>query len=114
MLKRINRFSSRKEFETVKKEGFLCRGNFVSAIIFKTEDKNKKFGVIVSKKISKNAVDRNKIRRLIYLTVFNNINKFTEGVRIIFLVRPEIVGKKYEEVGIEVLNLVQKIPIKRL
>jgi ribonuclease P protein component len=114
VLKRINRISSRKEFETIKLKGVLCRGELVSGLVLQTEDKDKRFGIIVSKKISRRAVDRNKIRRLVYLAISENLEKLSEGIRIIFLVRPEIVGKKYEEVNIEVFNLVQKIPIKRL
>lgn len=114
MLKRNNRIFSRKEFEEVKVAGYLYRGGLISGLILKKNDKEKRFGIIVSKKISKKAVERNKVRRLVYLAVRENMEKFSEGLRVIFLVRPEIINKKYEEVGAEMLNLVQKIPVERI
>lgn len=115
MLKRINRIFSRKEFERIKTEGALWRGRLVSGLVLmNTEGEGKRFGVIISKKISKRAVDRNKIRRLVYSSVEEDLEKFNNGTRIIFLVRPGIAGKKYEEVRVEVSDLVQKILIKRL
>ena len=114
MLKRVNRIFSRKEFGEIKTNGTLIRSRLVSGLVLKKGDKDRRFGIIVSKKISKRAVDRNKIRRLVYLAVTENLEKFNEGTRVIFLVRPEIVGKKNEEVGAEMLDLVQKIFINRI
>lgn len=114
MLKKINRIFSRKEFDEVKSHGLLCRGNLISGLVLKKIEGEKRFGVIVSKKISKKAVDRNKIRRLVYLAVQDHIEKFDDGIRIIFLVRPDIVDKKYEKVSAEMSSLVQKILIQRI
>ena len=94
--------------------GVMYRGKLISCLILKKDDKDKRFGIIVSKKISKKAVDRNKIRRLVYLAVIENLEKFSEGMRVIFLVRPEIVGKKNEEVSVEMSDLVQKIFLGRI
>ena len=46
--------------------------------------------------------------------MIENLEKFSEGMRVIFLVRPEIVGKKNEEVSVEMSDLVQKIFLGRI
>ena len=54
---------------------------------------NRRFGVIVSKKISKKAVERNQIRRRLMEAVRVNMNIFPEGFRGIFLVKKNILNK---------------------
>ena len=56
-----------------------------------------KVAVIVSKKISKKAVERNKIRRKMYLMIGKNMNIFPEGARILFLVKKNILNKSEAE-----------------
>lgn len=59
------------------------------------ENFQNKFGVSVSKKISKKAKDRNQIRRRVYSAVdYKNLKKGT-----IFIVNKEIVGAKPAEIG---------------
>ncbi|MDD3002695.1 MAG: ribonuclease P protein component, partial [Candidatus Shapirobacteria bacterium] len=64
-------------------------------------------GFIVSKKISKRAVDRNKIRRILSEVVRENLERFENGTRIIFLMKKEILGKKYDEVEKEVEKFIK-------
>lgn len=61
-------------------------------------DKEKKFGFVVSKKISKRAVDRNRIKRLLADAVKVNLEKVTEGTIGVFLPRKKMLGMKFEEV----------------
>jgi len=69
----------------------------------------KKFGFIVSKKISKRAVDRNKIRRLLAEGVKENMGEVKEGIFGIFLAKKALLGKKFEEVEKEVKEVFKKI-----
>jgi len=62
------------------------------------DSEGKKFGIIVSKKISKKAVERNQIRRRLMEAVRLNLELFPEGFRGIFLVKKNILGKKEGEV----------------
>jgi len=73
----------------------------------KKDDDLKKFGFIVSKRISKKAVDRNKVRRVLSEVVKNNFDKFEKGIRVVFLTKQEILGKKYDEVEKEVLKFLK-------
>ena len=106
MLKKINRICSKKEFAEVKSKGEMKAADLFSVIWMKTERRNekpdsrenKKFGAIISKKISKKAVDRNQVRRRLMEAVRLNINIFPEGFRGIFLVKKNILNVSEMEI----------------
>jgi ribonuclease P protein component len=107
VLKRENRIKSRREFVEIKNEGKLLYSPFFGFLVHKENDKQKKFGFIVSKKISKRAVDRNKIRRILSEVIRKNLEKFEDGIRVIFLTKKEILGKKMKEIEKEVEKFVR-------
>ncbi|MFA5025879.1 MAG: ribonuclease P protein component [Candidatus Shapirobacteria bacterium] len=112
MLKKINRISSKKEFAEVKINGEMKAAELFSIVYLNLplipslinggENKllinNCKFGIIVSKKISKKAVLRNQIRRRLMEAVRLNMDIFPEGFRGIFLVKKNILGKSEMEI----------------
>lgn len=103
MLKKINRISSRKEFAEVKEKGEMVATSLFSIVWInptsqEAMSKQRKFGAIISKKISKKAVDRNRIRRRLMEAVRLNMNIFPEGFRGIFLVKKNILDKSEMEI----------------
>ena len=107
MLKRENRITKRKNFEEVKKKGRIFHSPLFGLLVLTTEDKVKEFGLIISKKVSKKAVARNKVKRLLAEAIRRNLDKINEGYRMIFLVKPSILGKKAEEIEGEVIKLLK-------
>jgi ribonuclease P protein component len=105
VLKKINRIGNRKEFLEIKKEGRLIGSPAFGVLVLKKEDEEKKFGFIISKKVSKKAVDRNKIKRRIAEVIRKNLEKFEPGIRIIFLAKKETLNKKIEEIENEIKKL---------
>ena len=99
MLSPKNRLNKKKDFDKVFKKG---RSNFDGLLGVKMIKKNKqefsRFGVIVSSRISKKAVVRNKIKRriknIIAKKYFNNTN--TKDVVIISL--PGVFNRNYNEI----------------
>lgn len=107
MLKRENRITKRKDFEEVKKKGRIYHFPIFGVLVLKTESKTKEFGLVISKKISKKAVERNKVKRLLAEAIRRNLNKINEGYRMVFLVKPTILGKKSEEIEEEIIKLLR-------
>jgi ribonuclease P protein component len=107
VLKKENRIRSKKEFFEIKNKGRVSYSPFFGWLFHKENDDLKKFGFIVSKKISKRAVDRNRIRRILSEIIRNNLDKFEKGTRLVFLTKQEILGKKMEEVEIEVKKFIK-------
>ena len=107
MLKRENRIRLKKEFTEIKNKGRVLYSPFFGWLTYKENDDLKKFGFIVSKKISKKAVDRNRIRRILSEIIRKNLDKFQNGTRVVFLTKKEILGKKYDEVEKEIFKLLK-------
>jgi len=85
MLKKANRLTKQKDFDLVLKQGQGIK-NRVCFIKFKANQVGvTRFGFIVSKKIAKSAVKRNKIKRRLRHIVKENQNFFKQGVDIAFL-----------------------------
>lgn len=102
MLKRENRIRLKKEFLEIKNKGRVLYSPLFGFLIYKENDDLKKFGFIVSKKISKKAVDRNRIRRVLSEIIRKNLDRFENGTRLVFLTKQEILGKKMVEIEKEV------------
>lgn len=78
-------------------------------LIFLKAQKNNldvsRFGFVVSSKISKKAVIRNKIKRRLREIV----KDFKKGFDIIIIVKPEIINKTYQEIKNDFENVIKNI-----
>ncbi|OGH64329.1 MAG: ribonuclease P protein component [Candidatus Magasanikbacteria bacterium RIFCSPHIGHO2_01_FULL_41_23] len=73
MLPRENRLTKMKDYEILFKEGIFCGASLITAKIWKIQPEkysrrkytleDLKIGFLVSKKVSKRAVDRNRLKR---------------------------------------------------
>ena len=108
MLKKINRISSRGDFLEVKENGEMISTPLFGALVIQKKDEFKKFGFVISKKISKRAVDRNKIKRRLAEIIKKDLENFEKGIRVVFLVKRDILDKKIEEIENEVKKCLKK------
>lgn len=91
MLPDLNRLTGKKNFDRVEKEGEVCQSQNFGVAYIKRGDKNpSRFGVIVSTKISKDAVDRNRIKRSLREAVRHILFELNPGYDVIFLTKPSI------------------------
>ena len=105
MLKKINRIGQKKEFLEVKNKGKMLNSPLFGAIFLIGETEDIKFGFVISKKISKRAVDRNKIKRRLMEVLGRNVEKFDEGKRIVFLAKKEVLEIKPKEIEVELKKI---------
>ena len=68
-----------------------------------------RFGIVVSKKISKKAVERNRIRRKIYKEVGEILPQIKKGLKVVFLVKKAMLQAGDEEIKREVKKSLEKI-----
>lgn len=93
MLARINRFHGRRSLQFAYKHGIMARGQLLSTkAILNTRQKNFRCAVVVSKKVSKSAVVRNRIRRRLYAIVRQLKNHIDAPYDIIVIVNDEQVA----------------------
>jgi ribonuclease P protein component len=102
MLPKIHRFASRKDFAEVKENGRLVPGRFWGMLILKREDNlPSRFGFVVSKKIDKRAVVRNRLRRQLAGAILTSLPEIKPGWGIIFLTKRSLVGQGFAEIKSE-------------
>lgn len=75
----------------------------------KVEGEVKEFGIVISKKVSKKAVERNKIKRLLAEVIRRNLKNIKGGYRMVFLTKTSILGKTLEEIEEEVKKVIGKL-----
>lgn len=108
MLPKENRLKKEKEFEAVFKGGRSFKGKsvFLKYLINGTD--KTKIGFVVSKKISKLAVERNKAKRRMREIVRLKRGGIKDGLSIIVIPLPPIKTMSYGELKEDLENLLNK------
>lgn len=99
MLASEHRLKDKEVFEKIKREGKLYQGqDFGVAVIKRSGGGKSRFGFVVSKKIAKSAVHRNRIKRAFREAVRRNLNYFPKGIDVLILTKRSIFKKTTEEI----------------
>ena len=109
MLKKEFRLRKQKDFENVFNRGVYFSEKF---LILKAVENNlpfSRFGFVVSKKISKKAVERNRVKRLMSESIRLSQEEIKPGFDVVFVSRSGIVGESLEEVKEPMENLLKKL-----
>ena len=104
---------NKKEVFLLKREGKVVDKNpFFNTIAFRIpEESVSKFTFIISKKVSRKAVERNKVKRVMAEAIRVNIDKFDKGYYIGFYLKEKATDKSYEELFDLVNKEISKISI---
>jgi len=111
MLPIKNRLKKNKDFERVFKKGKIFKENFLYLKIAKNNLESSRFGFIVSKKFSKKATVRNKIKRRLRELIRIKLSEIKEGIDCVITIASnfeindfweleEIVDKLFKKAGI--------------
>lgn len=123
MLPGENRLKHDRDFKTLFAEGKFVSGSLVNAQIWKIEPEkyprrkysleDLKIGFVVSKKTSKSAVKRNRIKRQMSEAVRLLIQKNTlkTGYLVLILAKNEILDQEYVEIEKSIQQLLKRIGI---
>ncbi|MFZ3054594.1 MAG: ribonuclease P protein component [Minisyncoccales bacterium] len=108
MLPKENRLKKEKEFEAVFKGGRTVKGNSIFLKYLANGTDKTKVGFVVSKKVSKLAVKRNKTKRRMREIVRLRKKEIKEGLSIIFIALPSINNAGYEEIKKDIESILNK------
>jgi len=111
MLPKLNRLKKKKDFEKVFKLGKGAKLNFIALKLNKNGLKNSRFGFVVSLKVSKKAVVRNKIKRRLRESVKKKIDNIKKGFDIVLVAFPDSKNKDFQEINKTVEKLFKKTGI---
>lgn len=114
MYKKRHRLTKNKEFENVFKKGRSSFDNIIGIKIAKNSKNIVRFGIVVSTKISKKAVERNKIKRRIRSILNKKLNNIENGYDIVIITLPTIKEKSFEDLLKSITKHFIKLKITRL
>ena len=98
MLQKKYRFHSRGGIRYTYQKGKTLRTPSLSLVFAPNSHKHQRFAVVVSKKVLKSAVGRNRIRRRVFEAIRLELPKFKKPQDSIFVVfNPDIKNKPFEE-----------------
>ncbi|MFH1253060.1 MAG: ribonuclease P protein component [Candidatus Uhrbacteria bacterium] len=97
MLSQEHRLRKAKEVEVVFTTGRSVFDPVCGFKFLKNNLSDSRFAVLVGNKISKSAVVRNRLRRQIREIIRLHLEKIRPGLDVIFIVRAEAKGKKYQD-----------------
>ena len=107
-LNKKNRLKKKLDFEDVFKKGKAVKGSFLSIKYKNNELSVPRFGFVVSAKVSKSAVKRNKTRRILSETARNVINDLG-GCDIIVFTTKKIMEVSKKDIVEDFLEVLKKI-----
>lgn len=120
MLERDHRLTRMKDYEILFKEGRFVAGDLVTAKIWRIEPekylrrgytiKDLKIGFIVSTKVSKSAVKRNRLKRQMreVVRLLVQAGQVRTGYMIAFMAKNSALGKDYAQIEASILDVARR------
>lgn len=115
MLSRLNRFHGHGSVRRVYRLGKPVRTPMATLHVLKNEKvKRTKVAVVVSRKVDKSAVKRNRIRRRVYELVRAELPRITEPAELVFTIySAELAEMPADKLQRLVHDIIQKAKIER-
>lgn len=113
MLKKENRLTSRFEFNVARKHGNYYEGSLSHLyVLTPTNYTGKtKFGIVVSNKFSKKAVERNRVKRLFREIIRENLEVFGDNKWVVIHPKFDCLNRSYEEINSDFTKILQKVSL---
>lgn len=112
MLSKRYRFHSRGGVRYTYQNGKTIRGSRISLVFAENSRNKQRFAVVVSKKVMKSAVGRNRIRRRVYEAIRLQLGKITKPVDCIFIIyNKEVMEMEFKELQNLVADLLKEAKI---
>jgi ribonuclease P protein component len=111
MLSKVNRITKKKDFEAIFKKGKIFKEGFLILRIFPNSLNVARTAFVVSQKVSKKAVVRNKIRRRAVSLIRPKLQEIKNGLDLVFIVLPGFEKKNFSETQETIESILKKAKI---
>lgn len=109
MLPKKFRLTQKVDFQKVLREGKAIHGKYFIFLVLKSSGQEKKLGFIVSNKVSKSAVERNKIRRAGRKAAYTLLSSLPDGILGVFLAKAQAAGRLFVELEKDAESVLDKV-----
>ena len=111
MLAKANRLTKDKEFTKTFRKGRSSYDSIVGVKIIKNNLQINRFGIIVGRKVSKKAVERNRIKRQIRAIIRQKIELMKIGSDVLLIITPEALTVSFRDLEKSVYLNFKKLEI---
>lgn len=111
MLPKQNRLTKNKDFENIFASGLSLNSKLFKVSILKNNLHYNRYGIIISNKVSKKAVLRNKAKRQIKAIIQQNQGKIRVSFDIVIVTHPSIINAPFIEIKQTLAYLFHKLKI---
>ncbi len=98
MLPKINRIKKKKDFEMIFKNSKSFKNNLFILKVIKNNLKLNRFGFVVSQKVSKKAIVRNKVKRRLSEAIRDKMKNMEIGTDSVLIALSGIEKKEFSEI----------------
>ncbi|MBI2459511.1 MAG: ribonuclease P protein component [Parcubacteria group bacterium] len=109
MLAKQNRLVKKKDFEKIFKQGKFFYSKIFFIKILANELEVNRYGIVISTKVSKKSVERNKLKRQFRAAIREFDEKFILGLDLVIIVLPAALGQKYKFIKNELEKILLKL-----
>ena len=114
MIPKPSRIKRKKDFEIIFKRGKSFKNSFFILKFLNNNLKESRFGFVVSQKVSKKAVVRNKVRRRMSEIIKAQMAKITPGIDLVLIALPGVNKKEFPEIKESLESALVKTKIKNV
>lgn len=108
MLPRVNRLNKQKDFDHIFERGKTKQDGFLVIRFLPNHQKFSRFGLIVSARVAKKAVARNRLRRQLSEVLRLNLSNIKQGFDIVLVAKIKALDIQYRELEETLLDLLKK------
>ncbi|PIS04843.1 MAG: ribonuclease P protein component [Candidatus Buchananbacteria bacterium CG10_big_fil_rev_8_21_14_0_10_42_9] len=101
MLEKDLRLTADRDFKKVFARGHGARGKHLAIKVLKNSLAASRFGVVVSSKVAKKAVARNKLKRQLRVIIYKHLTQVKTGFDVVVVARPSAVSEPYQALSEE-------------
>ncbi len=107
-MKKDNKILKNRDFTKIIKNGNKIHTQSLSFYYLKNQNSNFRFGITISKKVSKLAVVRNRIKRQL-LAILDELYDKNKKLDIVIIVKPNSLNNSFNDFIVEIQRFISKI-----
>ena len=115
MLSKTHRLSKKKDFDTIFKNPAVrvCYAKLMGGRALPNQSAQNRFGIIISSKISKKAVERNRLKRQGRQALKELDKEMARGYDLVIIALPKLLNSPYQEIQAELEKIIIKLKLKK-
>lgn len=113
MIPKDNRLRTKADFDYVFKKGKIYHSKGISAKVAKNKLGITRLGFIISTKVHKKAVKRNKVRRRLRTIFGRHLQDLKSGLDVVILTRKDVLEMSFDDLKESAEHLIKKAELKK-